>query len=526
MNDRASYVGVSALRVALIVSSIVSVCMGVDCRECVSTGTHAFMVNAECENVCVEKQYLPGGWKQNLYRSIANNAAECNNVQYCSLSGDVIDGSFENGKWVPVASSFQENPICNEQCNEGSTNFPVGADGEHFLLFGASPDGPFYQGVSMTGQLIPTGTTHLSLFAGSVSIMANTSQKLVVSIDATVVLYIDKDMLSQFHDYYRNVDVDIHTLADGKSHSIDIMYYNEARNDNAAFVVDYLRFIKDNSLSGNSKTFTWPDYKFCGGGCRQDLLKDNFCHEQCNILACNYDNTFCENKRPEKKKTCYNSKPPISLPGSTACPHYNDKSCCSDKYDFAMIEKRIDGFKTGGCHLSDHCFDNIQRAVCAFCAPENNVFISNGTVQFSKYFRDGLYSSCKGSFIKGKNGACTPIEEEYANADEFLELFGEITKSDAECFDDLAYDPMMTGVIIGCSVAGGVVVIALIVVLSIVCYTQQKKKEQMMNPPVTELVTVDPETLQPPAMTNTVEQPPAQQDDNSLSSVTYLQAFD
>jgi len=333
-----------------------------------------------------------------------------------------------------------------------------------------------------------------------------------LSIDGSMLLYMDYYVFKQVGTFeYRNIDVDIRQFADGKKHTIRLNYYNDAIGDTAAVIVDYLRFIKDESLHGNSDNIHWPDYSFCGGACRSDLLAEDKCVQPCDIIECQYDRGMCH-KKSEKTIFCYNGYKPGAMPDVDFCKIYSEKSCCVNNYDSSFIASRIAEFKNNGCFISSNCLLNIERAICSFCSPESNRIILNGTMQFTPKFRDGLYSSCSSSHVKN-NGKCVLIEDLY-DSTTFLNLFGQVSDDADHSFGDLAYDPtVITIIIVVCVVAA--VVIAGIVAAIIVSVVIKSKKNN--NKPAEVFATAELETVEQP-------QPPVIMED-STSSITNMQVF-
>jgi len=436
------------LQLAVVIVSLLLINVNADTREdyyascvqCIQNGK-TWGVDALCTPTCFDSLV---GWKKEFYRDVVSEVSQCNSLKYCTFVDNVTDGSFENNKWKTISSAGHETPLCTVKCSTGGSNPPEPAEGNYFIWFGGLDNGPYYQGVQSPSLVIPKGTTHMSLFIASIVEEISTA-KLVVGIDDKMLLYIDSEVFPQFGTYYKNVDVDVRDFADDAEHTIDIKFYMEESRDVSAVLLDFLRFIKDNNLKGNSNNIIWPSYSFCGGGCRTDLLDDAKCHEQCNILLCNYDNSKCEHLSSKK---CYNYQAPISLPKEEVCSEYYGSSCCTNSYDLSVIRKRLRSYKTSGCQISDHCAANIEKAVCAYCSPDNNKFIRNGTIYFSKSFQDALYASCKDSHIL-VGGTCKQVQSFYGS-DAFISLFGDVTEDSEHCFSSIAYDPTQETIIIIC----------------------------------------------------------------------------
>jgi len=445
------------------------------CEECIAKGL-SWIVDDRCAVDC--RDLLPSGpgWNKNLYRSIANSSDgyECSKVKYCAFVEDVRDGSFEDGLWT-VSKSFSSNyPVCTNKSFSGDDDkLPVPADGTHFLSFGDN-NGPSYQSVHLDNVIFPKNATHLSLFFSPNTIpstsqdLPTTCQDFFVAVNGTIVLHLfDLTIMWKF---YHNIDIDIRRFADEKPHTIQLISYIDRPGDKGSMVVDHLRFIQDTTLKNN-----WPEFAQLGesfhGACPEKLLEDGSCHPKCNVIQYNYSNDACKSASNERGK-CYNSETPLESRYFFMCTDYRESSCCST-FDLFLIWEKFYNL-TNSCEMSDHCRDNIEKAVCAYCSPNNKNFITNGFIQFSNYFRDGLYSSCKSSSVNN-NGTCVKIGTAFSNADLFIQLFGNAAEYG---FNDLAFDSSSTGLAIGLSIAGVFLVAAVVVIVFLVLRYSKKNDKK------------------------------------------------
>jgi len=205
---------------------------------------------------------------------------------------------------------------------------------------------------------------------------------------------------------------------------------------------------------------------------------------------------------------------------------YRDKTCCKNDFDMRAVSEKLESFANNGCSIDKDCLSNIEMAICAYCSPSSNNFITNGTVHFCDHFVEQLYEQCRSSHYRASNTEkCEKIEDKFTE-ESFLELFG-IQESDVNyCFNELAYDPFPVGAIIGICVGGALLLAGLITLISLCGYKSYKKKhpkEDVFVPP-TEMMTLDLDTNPMPSQVVTTEVAPSVPDD-SISSVTIFQAF-
>ena len=132
----------------------------------------------------------------------------------------------------------------------------------------------------------------------------------------------------------------------------------------------------------------WPEHDYCGtGGCDKSLLSDGMCHSFCTTMACNYDNGYCEAPQGETK-FCYNNQQKIVDNSFEVCPMYKTASCCTNMEDVRIISEKIREIERGSCGVDPDCMKNIKAAFCAYCSPDNNRFMRNGTARYCSHFSE------------------------------------------------------------------------------------------------------------------------------------------
>lgn len=215
-------------------------------------------------------------------------------------------------------------------------------------------------------------------------------------------------------------------------------------------------------MNGNTAEIPWPSYTYCDDGCNVELTRDSTCDRMCNTIACNFDNGACE-ADPGSNAFCHSRVKSGANPGMDVCSWYSKNTCCTRPQDLAYMTTLIKAFQPSSkCQVQRECQENIDRAICAPCSPNSNVFIRNTTLMLCNSFIDlfvfvfcflfqmssprtihRLFDSCKDSFFE-KNSECLRPSEMYTSAEEFAKLFGMRASDESKCFavtDDETYKP-------------------------------------------------------------------------------------
>ena len=197
-----------------------------------------------------------------------------------------------------------------------------------------------------------------------------------------------------------------------------------------------------------------------------ELTRDSTCDRMCNTIACSFDNGACE-ADPGSNAFCHSRINSGANPGMEVCSWYSRNTCCTRAQDLDYMAAVIKAFQPSTkCQVERECQDNIDRALCAPCSPNSNVFIRNTTLMLCDSFIDlfvpplawflpvhcfsrgahtqnRLFESCKDSFFE-KDGECQRPSELYTSAEGFAKLLGLRASDQSKCFavtDDETYRP-------------------------------------------------------------------------------------